>query len=163
MAKHKVGVYNGSAHWEQAGYEAEMPGPRPISSIANYHAHIYYDVDRTRHVAETLRKQIAARFRVRIGAWHDEKVGPHARSMFQVAFDTEVFPAFVPWLMLNRSGLTVLVHPNTDHPRDDHLVHALWLGEKLPVDAAMLEDSLAALGRMIPPVVPNTDPDPALI
>jgi DOPA 4,5-dioxygenase len=139
-----------------------MPEIQPISSIANYHAHIYYDVDRTRHVAETLRKQIAARFRARVGAWHDENVGPHTRAMFQVAFDVAVFPTLVPWLMLNRAGLTVLVHPNTDSPRDDHLAHALWLGEKLPVDASMLEESLEALGRTIPPVVPNTDPDPAL-
>ncbi len=47
-------------------------------------------------------------------------------------------PAFVPWLMLNRLGLTVLVHPNTEDARADHLVHALWMGEVLPLNADVL-------------------------
>jgi DOPA 4,5-dioxygenase len=58
--------------------------------------------------------------------------------------------------MLNRRGLAVLVHPNTDNPHDDHLVHALWLGEKLAVDASRLPHSLAAAGQTHDPVVPNT-------
>ncbi len=60
--------------------------------------------------------------------------------MYQVAFAPEVFPALVPWLALNRQGLTVLVHPETDRPRDDHLLHALWLGEKLPLKADILPE-----------------------
>lgn len=106
--------------------------------IASYHAHIYYDVATTREVAEDLRARIAERFAVRLGRWHDVPVGPHPTPMFQVAFLPEVFPAFVPWLMLNRSGLTVLIHPNTGAPRDDHLVHALWLGSVLRLNEAVL-------------------------
>ena len=78
--------------------------------------------------------------------------------MFQVAFDTVIFPSFVPWLMLNRRGLPVLVHPNTDNPRDDHLVHAIWLGEPQPLDATGLPVSLYAISEKILPVVPNTKP-----
>ena len=80
--------------------------------------------------AEALRARIAERFSVQLGRWHDVPVGPHTAAMYQVAFDTDVFAAFVPWLMLNRNGLDVLVHPNTLAPRDDHLQHALWLGDK---------------------------------
>jgi DOPA 4,5-dioxygenase len=40
--------------------------------------------------------------------------------------------------MLNRRDLAVLVHPNTGRPLDDHLEHALWLGEILAVNAATL-------------------------
>jgi aromatic ring-cleaving dioxygenase len=36
--------------------------------------------------------------------------------------------------------LTVLVHPETDRPRDDHLLHAIWLGEKLPLKADILPE-----------------------
>jgi aromatic ring-cleaving dioxygenase len=34
----------------------------------------------------------------------------------------------VPWLMLNRQGLDVLVHPLTDNSYDDHSRFAVWLG-----------------------------------
>ena len=106
--------------------------------IASYHAHIYYDVAKTRHVAEALRARIAERFAVRMGRWHDLAVGPHPIAMYQVAFLPAVFPAFVPWLMLNRDGLTILIHPNTGAPLDDHLVHALWFGSVLRLNEDVL-------------------------
>ena len=53
--------------------------------------------------------------------------------MYQVAFAADEFARIVPWLMLNRSGLDVLVHPQTGNSYDDHAVHALWLGHKLPL------------------------------
>ena len=46
----------------------------------------------------------------------------------------------MPFLALNRMGLTVLVHPNTKRERDDHLVHAMWLGAVLPLDASVLRE-----------------------
>ena len=98
--------------------------------IKGYHAHIYYDPD-TRPVAERLREAIGSGFRVRLGRWHDEPVGPHPVAMYQVAFGVEEFPRLVPWLMLNRSGLSVLVHPETEDAYDDHAIHALWLGAPL--------------------------------
>lgn len=135
-----------------------MRDPLLITDIANYHAHIYYDVATSRDLAQKLRREIGDRFLVRIGAWHDAPVGPHPASMFQVAFDTALFSSLVPWLMLNRTGLSVLVHPNTDNPRADHLIHALWLGEPLPLDATDLPVSLYAISEKIPPVAPNTKP-----
>ncbi len=81
----------------------------------------------------TLREQIGERFAVTLGRVHDRLVGPHARTMYQVAFDSASFGNFVPWLMLNRQGLTVLVHPNTRDTRRDHLTHALWMGEVLAI------------------------------
>jgi DOPA 4,5-dioxygenase len=112
--------------------------PKAISEIASYHAHIYYDPESTRGAAERLRERVAQRFPVQLGRWHDRPVGPHARAMFQIAFDTEVFATLVPWLMLNRDGLVVFVHPNTTRPLDDHLTHALWMGEMLPLEAGEL-------------------------
>jgi len=46
----------------------------------------------------------------------------------------------VPFLMLNRMGLTVLVHPQSDRPRDDHTLHAVWMGEVLPVKTQVLRE-----------------------
>ncbi len=104
-----------------------------LQTIRSYHAHIYYDPATTRPVAERLREAIGRNFTVELGRWHDEPVGPHPTSMYQAAFAVDEFPRLVPWLMLNRSGLDVLVHPQTDDPHQDHAVHALWLGTKLPL------------------------------
>lgn len=96
--------------------------------ISGYHAHLYYD-PQTRPIAERLRTAIADGFpRARIGSWHDEPVGPHPVSMYQVAFALDDFPLIVPWLMLNREGLDVLVHPQTGDSVADHTRFALWLG-----------------------------------
>ena len=113
----------------------QMPADPTV--ITDYHAHIYYDpADRTR--AEQLRAQVEARFTVRMGRWHDVPVGPHPTAMYQIAFMPDLFPTLVPFLMLNRQGLTILVHPETGRARDDHLLHAVWMGAVLPLDASVL-------------------------
>jgi DOPA 4,5-dioxygenase len=131
--------------------------PLPVSAITSYHAHIYYDLGEGRERAARLRAQIGERFVARIGAWHDELVGPHLRPMYQVAFAVELFPTIVPWLMLNGMGLSILVHPNTRRPRDDHLVNPLWLGEPLPLKGEILPVEVGAdKVEELPP--PNTSP-----
>ena len=108
------------------------------AEIAGWHAHIYYD-PATRPAAEALRAAIAAAFPAALlGRWHDEPVGPHTQAMYQVAFPAALLPAFLPWLMLNRRGLPVLVHPETGHERDDHTLHAGWLGAMLPLRTEVL-------------------------
>jgi aromatic ring-cleaving dioxygenase len=107
--------------------------PAPISNITGYHAHIYYRDAAERERAAILRETITERFPVELGRWRDMPVGPHEQPMFQVVFSTAVFAEFAPWLMLNRLGLTILIHPNTDNPRRDHLAHALWMGEILKI------------------------------
>src|SRR5258708_29453416 len=121
----------------------ENPAPRPASEIASFHAHIYYDPATTRLEAGRLRTWIDQRFSVTLGRWHDAKVGPHDQAMFQVAFATDVFPALVPWLMLNHGQLSILVHPNTTNPRPDHLADALWIGSPLAVPGDKLPDESA--------------------
>lgn len=108
--------------------------------ITDYHAHIYYDAV-TRPVAATLRTAIEARFPVRMGRWHDVPVGPHPSAMYQVAFAPDRFPTLVPFIMMNRGALTVLVHPESGRPRDDHTLHAMWMGDILALNAEMLPES----------------------
>jgi aromatic ring-cleaving dioxygenase len=106
--------------------------------IEGYHAHLYYAPE-TRAVAERLRDAIGEHFpRARVGSWHDEPVGPHPVAMYQVAFAVEDFPLVVPWLMLNREGLNVLVHPLTDDSVADHTRFALWLGSPLRLRVEVL-------------------------
>lgn len=100
--------------------------------IRGYHAHVYYDPD-SREAAARLRNAIESTFRVEMGRWRDEPVGPHPQSMYQVKFPADEFSRLVPWLMLNRSGLTILVHPETGDDYTDHAENALWLGAKLPL------------------------------
>jgi DOPA 4,5-dioxygenase len=40
--------------------------------------------------------------------------------------------------MLNREGLTILVHPLSGNDYNDHAHHALWLGAVLPLRLDML-------------------------
>ena len=112
--------------------------------IKGYHAHIYYDPAKTKLAAARLREGIAAAFpTATIGSWHDQAVGPHLVSMYQVVFSTEEFARVVPWLMLNRHGLDVLVHPLAGNAYDDHTVYAMWLGDKLPLNLDVLKRAVA--------------------
>jgi aromatic ring-cleaving dioxygenase len=96
-------------------------------AVHGYHVHVYYDAE-TLPVATRLREELAARFPVQIGHLHDEPIGPHPVSQYQVIFKNPEFATVIPWLMLNRQGLDILVHPLTDDMVDDHSVYALWLG-----------------------------------
>jgi DOPA 4,5-dioxygenase len=102
--------------------------------IKDYHAHVYYDPAQSRDRAEHLRERIGTKFpQAKLGRWHDELVGPHPQAMYQVAFPCEMLGSFVPWLMLNRDGLTVLLHPETGDDLTDHTAHAVWFGAMLPL------------------------------
>jgi len=115
------------------GYAAEAPAKDP-GPITHYHAHIYYDSATSRARAERLRERVAAQFpHAKLGRWHDELVGPHPQSMYQIAFPTRMLAKFVPWLMLNRDGLTILLHPETGDNYTDHTAHAAWFGAVLPL------------------------------
>ena len=46
--------------------------------------------------------------------------------------------SFLPWLMLNRDGLTVLLHPETGDDYTDHTAHACWFGAVLPLRVEVL-------------------------
>ena len=105
--------------------------------IAGFHAHVYFDAA-TRDAAARVREGLSARFEVRLGRWHDKPIGPHPKAMYQVAFLPNQFGNVVPWLMLNREGLNILIHPETGDDVEDHTNHALWLGEKLELNIEFL-------------------------
>ena len=82
--------------------------------IQHYHAHVYYDPASSRDRAARLRERMAAAFPgATLGRWHDTPVGPHTQSMYQIAFPPPLLASFLPWLMLNRDGLSILLHPGT--------------------------------------------------
>jgi aromatic ring-cleaving dioxygenase len=67
--------------------------------------------------------------------------GPFPTASFEVDLLTPTqFGAFVPWLMVNRGPLSALIHPNTMGSKvTDHVEHAMWLGEKWPLDVGLFD------------------------
>lgn len=106
--------------------------------ITGFHAHVYFDTA-SRDAAARVREGLGARFNVRLGRWHEQPIGPHPIAMYQVAFSPDQFSQVVPWLMLNREGLDILIHPNTGDDVQDHTEHSLWLGEKLQLNIQFLQ------------------------
>ena len=83
-----------------------------LPELHGYHVHIYYD-DATLPVAAKLRDSLASNFPVQIGK-NQGIAGPHPVPQMQVIFKTDAFQSIVPWLMFNREGLDILVHPLSD-------------------------------------------------
>ncbi len=108
-----------------------------MSEIKGYHAHVYYNPG-TKPTAARLRDTIVSKFAVEPGAFSDEPRGPHPIPQFNVFFECDEFQNIVPWLMLNREGLDVLVHPLTESSYDDHSKNALWLGTPVPMKLDIL-------------------------
>lgn len=106
--------------------------PTGSPAIRGYHAHVYYKGE-TRSRAERLRNEIVAALGVEARELSDEPRGPHPVPQFRFTFTTAQFENVVPWLMLNRQGLDVLVHPLTDNSYDDHSRYAVWLGTPVPL------------------------------
>ena len=67
-------------------------------------------------------------FDIEMGRFHEKPVGPHPMWSYQVAFKPSQFDALIPWMALNRAGLTVFVHPNTGDAITDHSDYVMWLG-----------------------------------
>jgi len=107
-------------------------------SLRGYHVHIYYH-DATEADARDLHDQLVARFGGQPSRPQFTGIaGPHPIPQVQVIFRKDAFTDIVPWLMFNRQGLDILVHPLTDDEVEDHTTHAVWLGR--PVD--LLTDRL---------------------
>jgi aromatic ring-cleaving dioxygenase len=115
---------------------------QPIK-IDGYHAHVYFDAD-TRPRAARLREEIAAALGVEVRELSDQPRGPHPVPQFRFTFTTAQFESIVPWLMLNRQGLDVLVHPLTDNSYDDHSRYAVWLGAPVALRLGTLRRTYSA-------------------
>lgn len=131
--------------------------PRAYTDILSYHAHIYFDED-TYAKAARLRKWVIERFPVELGNWNLEPRGPHVTPSFYFGFTNDLLPIIIPWLQLNSLGLTILLHPNTDDPRADHLYYTLWVNRSQPVDGYRLPSSVSAINQLPEQIYPNIVP-----
>jgi aromatic ring-cleaving dioxygenase len=117
-----------------------------------YHAHIYYDLQKTRAVAERVCAAVDRTFQVEVEGFRDEPRGPHPISNVLIIFKPDQFEHVVPWLMLNREGLDVLVHPLTTDAVEDHSSYAIWLGN--PVELKLHTMSRRRGGQLPSGVTP---------
>lgn len=110
--------------------------------ISGYHAHVYFDettIEQARRLCETAAK----RFNVVMGRMHRKRVGPHSQWSCQLAFTPQQFSNVVPWLALNRNGLSILLHPQSGDDLRDHRDYAMWMGKVEPLNLAMFIKSSA--------------------
>ncbi|WP_414900032.1 DOPA 4,5-dioxygenase family protein [Sphingomonas flavalba] len=142
------------------GEQALPSRPQPYTRIESYHAHVYFDED-SYEKAALLRRWSAERFHVELGNWNLEPRGPHVTPSFYFGFTNDLVPVVIPWLQLNSLGLTILLHPNTDDPRADHLYYALWVNRSQPVNAYAMKPAAAGQPR-VEQIHPNTHPSIAV-
>lgn len=136
------------------GEERGLPkAPRAYTDIKSYHAHFYFDDD-THEKAALVRKWVIERFPVELGNWNLEPRGPHVTPSYYFGFTNDLLPIIVPWLQLNSLGLTILLHPNTDNPRADHLYYTLWVNRSQPVNAYGMPKQ-AAVEKIFPNIKPT--------
>lgn len=109
-----------------------------MPDITGYHAHVYFD-EKTQETARQICEEATRLFPVKMGRVHSKNVGPHPRWSCQLAFGPEAFDRVIPWLMLDRQGLTIFTHPETGDHLADHRDRAIWMGEMLDLDLSIFD------------------------
>ena len=105
-----------------------------------FHAHVYFQP-----------WQIETAKRLRQGIARDEErltylsplrltpVGPHPTGMFELNFNIEDHEFWLKRLIEIRGELPVLIHEDTKNDYRDHTEGALWLGRRMALDFAKLD------------------------
>jgi aromatic ring-cleaving dioxygenase len=109
-----------------------------MANVVEYHAHVYFDaatLEKARRICEACRDT----FGVVMGRMHEKPVGPHPDWSCQLLVPHEKLADVTRWLMLNRDGLVVLVHPETGNDLKDHTDHAMWMGAVRPLDVSIFK------------------------
>ncbi len=108
-----------------------------MNEITYYHAHFYYEKE-SFMMAEKIYEKSSKLEEVFRGNFHKQKVGPHTLWSFQLGFTPTQLNKIIPWLILNRESLSVLIHPMTGNDLRDHTDYAMWLGEAVTLDLSVL-------------------------
>jgi len=109
-------------------------------TIQDWHIHVYFEAD-TKKTAEALYHEIESIMpKLQLGRMHDKPVGPHPFGSFQIIIPNEKLAEIVSWFSINRQGLTVLLHPNTENELKDHRDYPIWFGSAPKLNFEMFED-----------------------
>ncbi len=109
---------------------------RPVNAHKAYHAHLYFEQE-TLAFATSLSEQVGEMFNLKVGRIHQKLVGPHPKWSCQITFGAKDFERLVPWLELNREGLSILIHALTGNDYEDHTKYSYWLGDSLELDLSI--------------------------
>ena len=106
-----------------------------MSEIENFHAHVYYDAAE-RAQAQKLCEAAGRSSASRSGACTTTRSARIRAEAASSPSATTQFSDVLPWLVLNRGGLTVFTHAQTGNALKDHTEHVIWLGpsETLKLD-----------------------------
>lgn len=129
--------------------------------IKEYHFHVYFFQSHAsansgwRDYAEKLYHQIkelskAGFFQVVLGKFFTEPIGPHPTGSFEVWVPKEHFSRTYSWFTLHRGPLSVLIHPLTRDEFKDHTERAVFMGQSLPLDPALMSQELDKVPLMNP-------------
>eukprot|EP01062_Namystynia_karyoxenos_P067223 TRINITY_DN61122_c0_g1_i1.p2 TRINITY_DN61122_c0_g1~~TRINITY_DN61122_c0_g1_i1.p2 ORF type:complete len:235 (+),score=36.10 TRINITY_DN61122_c0_g1_i1:89-793(+) len=64
--------------------------------------------------------------------------GPHPCGSYEVWVPAEYLGDAMSWFMINRGELSILLHPLTEHPVEDHSGRAMWLGPQYRLNLNVL-------------------------
>lgn len=109
-----------------------------MPEIQGFHAHVYFDAN-TVAQAQELCQRAAEKFAIRMGRMHHKPVGPHPEWSCQLSVPAELFGQVIPWLSLNRNGLTLFIHAETGDHLADHTDHAIWMGAMPALDLSIFD------------------------
>ncbi len=110
----------------------------PMTTIANFHAHIYFDPEQIDE-AKALAAEARERFGVPVGHFHLGPVGPHPRGSCQLTVQPAQLGEFAQWAAVSRRGLTIFAHATTGDDLADHTHNVLWFGPSEPLDLSIFD------------------------
>ncbi|HLR13522.1 MAG TPA: DOPA 4,5-dioxygenase family protein [Burkholderiaceae bacterium] len=109
-----------------------------MPAVQGYHSHVYYDA-RTLDQARLLCEAAATALGVQMGRMHQRPVGPHPDWSCQLSYPADQLNTVLPWLAVNRHGLTIFTHPLTGDDLRDHRDYAIWMGAVRPLDLSLFD------------------------
>lgn len=107
-----------------------------VPVIRDFHVHLYFDASELA-AAQALAREIAERFGVPVGHFHERPVGPHPRGSVQLTVPPDRFGEVASFLTVARGGLTIFAHPSTGDDRADHHDHVIWFGPSERLDLSI--------------------------
>lgn len=117
---------------QKAGPTMIKPAPENMNEPAEYHAHIYFELDDLT-ATEQMRQQLIDAIPAE-GVVHKmfaRVVGPHPKPMFEIDYPASIKIEVQALLEQYRGDRSVLIHPVIDDELTAHTWGAQWLGPVL--------------------------------